>query len=76
MAPSRIASLIVLVGLVSLGQLPFAQTARTTPTDLAEGQDANQNVPGDSELILAVLQDVEAAFSDGDLRRDIRFLQE
>ena len=71
MAPSRIASLLVLVGLVCLVQLSFAQSGRpyTTAVGHAEGQTPSQNVPRDQELILAVLRDVETAFSDSDLRR-------
>jgi hypothetical protein len=71
MAPLRIALLLVLGGFGCLGQLSFAQSAKpdTTSVDHAEDQRTSQNVPHDPELILAVLRDVEAAFSDGDLRR-------
>lgn len=71
MAPLRIASLLVLVGLGYLAHQSFAQSARpdATAEGRVEGQSTSQNVPGDEELILAVLRDVEAAFSAGDLRR-------
>jgi hypothetical protein len=71
MAPLRIASLLALGGFGCLGQLSFAQSAKPdiTSVDHAEGQRTSQNVPHDPELILAVLRDVEAAFSEGDLRR-------
>jgi hypothetical protein len=71
MTPLRIASLLVLVGLGCPGQLSFAQSARpdTTSLDHSEGPLTSQNAPGDQELILAVLRDVEAAFSAGDFRR-------
>jgi hypothetical protein len=70
MAPSRIASLLILMGLGCIVQLSFAQSARpdTATEGRAVGQSKSQSVPGDPELILAVLRDVEAAFSDGDLR--------
>jgi hypothetical protein len=71
MVPLRIASLLVLGGFGFIGQLSFAQSARPdmASVDRPEGQHTSQDVPRDPELILAVLRDVEAAFSDGDLRR-------
>jgi hypothetical protein len=72
MAPSRVASLILLVGVGCLGQLSFAPSAKpdTTAVGHADGQRPSQNgVLRDHELILVVLRDIEAAFSDGDLRR-------
>lgn len=72
MTHTRIASLLVLVGFGYLVQSSVAQSAKpdTTAEGYADGPRTSQDdVLRDQDSILAVLRDVEAAFSDGDLRR-------
>lgn len=72
MSPTQIAPLLALVGIGCIVQLTFAQSATPDPISEsdAEGRRMGENaVRHDEGPVLAVLREVEAAFSDTDLPR-------
>lgn len=70
MTHRRIASLLVLVSLVCIVPLSCAPGINPGAREEGHGEPPpSENVPRDHELILAVLRNVEAAFSDGDLEQ-------
>jgi hypothetical protein len=72
MSPTQIAPFLVLAGISCIVQLTFAQSATPDSTleNDAEGWRMGENAVGYEEApILAVLQEVEAAFSEKDLPR-------